>query len=384
MLRHVLISLSTAAALALSGVAAADQEPVRIGAFVSATGPASYLGDPQRKTLELMIGRINEEGGVLGRPLELSLYDDQSGPDRARSYARRLLARDNAHVLIGGTTTGATMAVVELAERLERPFISMAGAIVIIDPVRKWVFKTPETDRMAVQQIYEDMTRRGISRIALVSGTDGFGASGREQSRAVAADYGIEIIEDETYAPADSDMSAQLTRIRGNGDVEAVLVFGFGGGPAIVSRNARDLGMEPPIYQSHGVASENFLELAGSAAEGIRMPVSPILVAELLPDEDPQKGPAMDYLSAYQEAYGERPSPFGGYAYDALMIAVDAMERAGSTDPHELRDAIEQTSGLQGVTGTYDMSPEDHMGLDIETSFRMVEIRDGTWQLITD
>lgn len=377
-----LAALCSAAVFGLAAPQVAAEEPIRIGSFLSASGPASFLGDPQRKTLQLFVDKINEDGGVLGRPLEFTYYDDHGASDQARTFSRRLIARDRSHVLIGGSTTGATMAAVELVERLEVPFISLAGAVVIVEPVKKWVFKTPETDRMAAQQVFADMQRRGITKIGLISGTGGFGASGRQQAQKVAGDFGIEIVEDQTYAPDDTDMTPQLTRIRANPDVEAILNFDFGQTPAIVTRNYAALGIDRPLYQSHGVASESFLELAGSAAEGIRLPVSPILVAELLADDDPQKEPAMAFLQAYRDAYGESPSAFAGYAYDALMLTVDAIERAGSTDPHAIRDALEETTGFEGVTGTFNMSPEDHMGLDIETSFRMVEVRDGTWQLI--
>lgn len=380
--KTMLAALCSAAVFGLGAPQAVAEEPIRIGSFLSASGPASFLGDPQRKTLQLFVDRINEDGGVLGRQLEFTYYDDHGASDQARTFARRLIARDQSHIIIGGSTTGATMASVELIERLEVPFISLAGAVVVVEPVKKWVFKTPETDRMAAEQVFADMQRRGITKIGLISGTGGFGASGRQQSREVAPRFGIEIVEDETYAPDDTDMTPQLTRIRSNPDVEAILNFDFGQAPAIVTRNYAALDIDRPLYQSHGVASESFLELAGSAAEGIRLPVSPILVTDLLPDDDPQKEPTMAYREIYREAYGENPSAFAGYAYDALMLAVDAIERAGSTDPHAIRDALEQTTGFEGVTGTFNMSPEDHMGLDIETSFRMVEVRNGTWQLI--
>ena len=382
MLKKSLMTALLSAAMVGAPLQAVADEPIRIGSFLSTSGPASYLGDPQRRTLALFVDRINEQGGVLGRQLEWRYYDDHGEAGQARTYARRLVAQDNSHILIGGTTTGTTMAAVDMVERMEVPLISLAGAVVVVEPVKKWVFKTPETDRMAAEQVFADMQRRGISRIGLISGTGGFGASGREQARAVAPEFGIEIVEDETYAPSDTDMTSQLTRIRGNDQVEAIFNFDFGQAPAIVTRNYANLGIDRPLYQSHGVASEDFLELAGAAAEGIRLPVSPILVADLLPDEDPQKEPAIRYRDIYRESEGSNPSAFAGYAYDALMLAIDAIERAGTTDPAAVRDALEETSGFQGVTGTYEMSPEDHMGLDIETSFRMVEVRDGTWQLI--
>lgn len=381
MLRKTAVSLALAALVSLPAIGMA-KEPIKIGSFLSATGPASFLGDPQVKTLDLMVAKINDEGGVLGRPLQFVHYDDQGKADEARTFARRLIAEDKADFLIAGSTTGTTMAAVPLVERIGIPLVNMAGAVVAVEPVKKWVFKTPETDRMAAQKIFADMRERGITKIGLISGTGGFGASGRKQSLDVAGDYGIEIVADETYAPSDTDMSAQLTRIRNTPGVQAILNFDFGQAPAIVTRNYASLGIEQPLYQSHGVASDAFLKLAGKSAEGVRLPVSPILVAKLLPDSDPQKAPAMTYGETYQARYGEWPSAFGAYSYDALMLMVDAIKRAGSTDRAKVRDALEATKGYHGVTGDYNMSAKDHMGLDLETSFRMVEVRDGTWRLM--
>ncbi|SEQ32051.1 branched-chain amino acid transport system substrate-binding protein [Ectothiorhodospira magna] len=356
-------------------------EPIRIGAFVSATGPASFLGDPELKTLEMYVEKINAQGGVIGRPLRLIHYDDGGNANEARNFANRLLRSDRVDLIIGGSTTGTTMAAVPLVERAGRPMISMAGALVITEPVRPWVFKTPQSDRMAAERVLADMQSRGITGIGLISGTDGFGRSGREQTLAVAADFGIQVLADQTYGPQDTDMTAQLTRIRNTPGVEAVFNFGFGQGPAIVTRNYAHLGIELPFYQSHGVASDRFLDLAGSAAEGVRLPASALLVPDALPDDDPQKQVVQDYKAAYEARWNMPVSTFGGYAYDALMLAVAAIEAAGTSEPKAVRDALEQIQGHVGVTGTFNMSPDDHNGLAPE-SFRLLEVRDGQWVLV--
>lgn len=362
-------------------VPAQAAEPIKIGAFVSATGPAAFLGDPELKTLEMYVARLNEAGGVLGRPLQLIHYDDGGNASEARNYASRLIRSDRVDFIIGGSTTGTTMAAVPMIEQARIPFISMAGAIVITEPVKPWVFKTPQSDRMAAQRILADMQARGISRIGLLSGTDGFGSSGRAQTLEVAGDFGIEIVADLTYGPQDTDMTAQLTRIRNTAGVEALLNFGFGQGPAIVTRNYAHLGMSLPFYQSHGVASDRFLELAGAAAEGIRLPASPLLVPDDLAEDDPQRPVVQAYKEAFEAQWNMRASTFGGYAYDALMLAVKAIETAGTTEPGAVRDALEGISGHVGVTGIYSFSPTDHMGLAVE-SFRILEVRDGRWVLI--
>ncbi|WP_240480948.1 ABC transporter substrate-binding protein [Ectothiorhodospira sp. BSL-9] len=374
-------AVTTLLALAVAGPAPASDEPIRIGAFVSATGPASFLGDPELKTLEMYVERINEAGGVLGRPLRLIHYDDGGSASEARNFANRLLRRDRVDVLIGGSTTGTTMAAVPLAERARTPMISMAGALTIVEPVRPWVFKTPQSDRMAAERVLSDMQERGITRIGLISGTDGFGRSGREQTLEVVEQFGIQVVADQTYGPQDTDMTSQLTRIRNTEGVEAVFNFGFGQGPAIVTRNYAHLGIDLPLYQSHGVASDRFLDLAGSAAEGVRLPASALLVPDALPDDDPQKPVVQGYKEAYEARWNTSVSTFGGYAYDALHLAIHAIEQAGSTDPEAIRDALESVQGFVGVTGVFNMTPEDHNGLEPE-SFRLLEVRDGRWALI--
>ncbi|WP_440995776.1 ABC transporter substrate-binding protein [Arhodomonas sp. SL1] len=388
MIHALLKKLGLAAAvtgIAVGGMssAAAQDDPIRIGSFLAVTGPASFLGDPELKTLEHWIEKINEDGGVNGRQLELVHYDTAGNAGKARTFAKRLVTSDDVDLIIGGTTTGTTMAVVPLVERYEIPFISLAGGVPVIDPVKKWVFKTPHTDRMAAQKILEDMQSRGITKIGLISGTGGFGKSGREQTLDVVGDYDVEIVADETYGPSDTDMTAQLTKIANTDGVEAILNFGFGQGPAIVTRNYDQLGLELPFYQSHGVASKKFIELAGDAANNVRLPAAALLVADQLPDDDPQKPVVVDYKNEYESTFNESVSTFGGHAYDGLLIAIDAIERAGTADPAAVRDAIEQTSGLMGTGGEFNMGPEDHLGLDL-SAFRILEIQDQDWVLVEE
>ena len=290
------------AAMALIAGTAMAADPIKIGSVLSVSGPAAFLGDPELKTLQLYIEKINAEGGVLGRKLELVHYDDGSDAAKANSFTKRLIESDKVDVLIGGTTTGATMAMAPLVEKASLPFISLAGAVVVIDPVKKWVFKTPHTDRMAAEKVFEDMKKRGISKVGLLSETSGFGASGRKETQAVAAKYGITLVADETYGPKDTDITAQLTRIKSVPGVQAVFVFGLGQGPAVVTKNYGQLGMTAlPMYQSHGVASDEYLKLSGKAAEGVRLPTPALLIANALPAADAQKTIVTGYDKMYKE-----------------------------------------------------------------------------------
>jgi branched-chain amino acid transport system substrate-binding protein len=223
------------------------------------------------------------------------------------------------------------------------------------------------------------MKKRGISKVALITGDGGFDKSGRAQCQALAPEYGIEIVADESYGNKDTDMTAQLTKIRGT-DAEAILNFGFGAAPAIVTKNIRQLGIELPIYQSHGGASKTFIELAGSAAEGVRLPAAALVVAEQLPDSDPQKAVLVAYKSKYEAAHGP-VSTFGGHAYDGLFIALEAIDRADSTDKEKVRGEIEKTSGFVGTGGIFNMSATDHLGLGLD-AFKMLEIKDGNWSIV--
>ena len=375
------LAAASAAVLALGLSAATAADPIKIGSVLAVTGPASFLGDPEDKTLKMYVEKINDAGGVLGRPLELIIYDSGGDANKARTFATRLIEDDEVVAIVGGATTGTTMAMVPLVEDAEIPFISLGGAVVIIDPVKKYVFKTPHTDRMACQKIFEDMKASGYTKIGMISGTGGFGKSMREQCLDVVGDYGIEVIADETYGPSDADMTPQLTKIKNTDGVQAVVNPGFGQGPAIVTRNYRQLGIDVPLYQSHGVASKSFIELAGDAANGVRLPAAALLVADKLDDSDPQKKVVVDYKAMYEEKTGEDVSTFGGHAYDGLMILVDAIEKAGSTDPNAIRDAIEATTGFIGTGGEVNMTPEDHLGLDV-SAFKMLEIKDGDWTIV--
>ena len=372
-------ALSTLFMLGLSPAALAD---IKIGASISATGPAAFLGDPEAKTLEMLVEEFNAAGGVNGEKLQLVLYDDNGDPNKARTFATRLVEDDEVVAIIGGTTTGASMSILAVAEDAEIPFISLAGAIDIVQPVKPNTFKTPHTDRMACQKIFEDMKKRGFTKIGMISGTDGFGASMQAQCKSVIGDYGIEIVAEETYDPKDADMTAQLTKIKGAAGIQAVLNPGFGQGPSIVTRNYRQLAIDLPLYQSHGVASDGFIELAGAeAAEGVRLPGTALLVANLLPDSDPQKAPVTTYKTAFEGKYKTPVSTFGGYANDAFLILTDSIKRAGSANSEAIRDAIEATQGLAGTTGVYNITAEDHLGLDL-TAFRMLEIKGGKWTLV--
>jgi branched-chain amino acid transport system substrate-binding protein len=374
-----LLALAAAAAFAYPALA---QETIKIGSVLSATGPGSLLGDAELKTLQLYVERTNASNPVNGKKIEFIAYDDASDANKANQFTKRLIEDDKVDFIIGGSTTGSTMAMIPLVEKAGVPFISLAGAIVIVDPVRKWVFKTAQTDRQAVERVFEDMKRRGISRIGVLTETSGYGQSGRKEIQTAAPKYGMTLLSDETYGIKDNDVSAQLTKIKNAQGLQALYIFGLGQGPVVATKNASQLQMKLPIYHSHGVASREFIKLAGTASEGNLMPSAALLAPDQLAANDPQRNAVQEFRKAFRAKYpNDELSLYAGFAHDAFMVATNALRKVGSTDKEKVRLAIEQIKNYPGVIGTFNMSATDHMGLDT-SSLRMFEVKGQDFVLV--
>ena len=374
---------ATAIALGFGSFAshAKAEETIKIGSFLAVTGGASFLGDPEKKTLEMYVDKINADGGVLGRKLELILYDDQGNPKNTVPFVKRLINDDKVDIILAGSTTGSTMAAIPFVEAAGIPFISFGGAGVIVNPVKKWVFKTPHTDTLAVQKMFDDMKGRGISSVGVLSGSGGFDKSCHAQVLALAGGNGMTIVADESHGKGDTDMTPQITKIKGASGVQAFMYCGFGAATSIVAKNFKQLGVTIPHYQTHGSASKSFIKNAEGGAEGVRLPAAALVVVGALPDSHPQKKVASAYKAMYESKTGDSISSFGGHAYDGLMIAVEAITRAGTTDKAKVLAEIEKTNNFIGVDGIFTMSPTDHLGLN-EASFVMVEVRNGDWNML--
>lgn len=353
--------------------------PIKIGAILSVTGPASFLGEPERNTALMMVEEINKAGGINGRKIELIVYDTQGDATKAVQAVNRLIKSDKVVAIIGDSTTGNSMAVIPVVEKAKVPIISCAAGSKITDPVKKWVFKTAQNDSLAVMKIFEHMNEKKIKKIAIITVSDGFGASGREQLKLKAADFGIEIVLDETYGPKDTDMTAQLTKIRGSA-AQAIVCWGTNPGPAVVARNVKQLGIKLPLFMSHGVSSKKFIELAGEGAEGIILPSGRVIVADQLPDSDPQKKALLSYVNNYKKHFNVEGDHFGGHAWDAIMLIKEAIERGGDT-PAAIRDQLEKTKNFAGIGGIFNYSEQDHAGLT-KDAFVLVQIKKGDWKLI--
>jgi len=375
------ILLTLALAATMAGAAfAADPEPIKIGAVFSITGGASFLGEPEKNTVLMYADLINERGGVLGRKIEIVVYDDETDVNKCVMAVDKLLRKDQVVAVIGPTTSGNTLAVMPKFEPAKIPLVSCASADKIVIPVTPWIFKDTPSDRFAVLKILEYAKARGQKKIAIITVSDGFGQAGREFLKDLIPAQGFELVADEVYGPKDTDMTAQLTNIK-NLNPDAVICWGTNPGPAVIARNRLQLGMQTPLYMSHGVASKKFIELAGEGAEGLLLPAGRLIVAGQIVDNHPQKQLLMDYKNRYETKFKSDVSTFGGHGWDGLGLIVAAIEKAKSADPQAIRDALETIQGYVGTAGIFNLSPKDHNGLD-QTAFEMVKIEKGDWKIV--
>ncbi len=356
-------------------------KPYKIGAVFSVTGVASFLGEPEKKTVEMVVEEINKRGGINGHPVDLILYDDESDATKATLAVKRLIKKDRVSIIVGPTRSGESLAVAPIAEKARVPLISCAASYKIVTPVEKrhWIFKTAPSDSHAVKRIYKYMQKKGIKRVAILTVSTGFGASGREELLRHAKKYGIEIVADERYGPKDTDLTAQFTKIRSL-NPDAIVNWSVGPTQILSVKTWNDLGMTAiPLFQSHGFGSRKNLELTGSAANGVLFPISPVIVGHLLPESHPQKRVIMEYVKAYTEKYNEPVSSFGGHSWDAIQLAISALKAVGQ-DKEKIRDYLENLKGFVGQSGVFNFSPQDHNGLS-EKDLVMVEVQNGEWVL---
>lgn len=363
--------------------AAPPAEPIKIGALLSVTGPAAWLGEPERNTAVMIVEEVNAKGGINGRPIQLIVEDTEGDDTKTVTAARKLINRDQVVAIIGPSTSGNSMAVVPIMEEERVPMVSCAAAESIVKPVdqRRYVFKSPQFDSDAVIRIYEHMQSKGINQIGIITATTGFGQAGRSQLKRLADEMGMTILADETYAPNDTDMTAQLTKIKA-ANAQAVVNWSIEPAQSIVPMNMQQLGMSIPLYQSHGFGNIKYAEAAGEAAEGIIFPAGPLLAVETLPDTHPQKQVLMDYKQAYEARFREAASTFGGHAYDALHLVLEAIKIGGATR-EGIRDGLEQIQGFVGTAGIFNLSPDDHCGLTKE-SFEMLTVKNGRFVLLEE
>ncbi|HSE94049.1 MAG TPA: ABC transporter substrate-binding protein [Methylomirabilota bacterium] len=378
-----LITALLTAALTATAAPALGEEAYRIGAIFSITGPGSSLGIPERDTALMLEADINGRGGVKGpdgkaRPLKIVVYDDGSDETKAVLAAKKLIDEDKVVAIVGTTLSGTSLAILDTVQKAEVPMISCAAAAKIVEPAaeRKWVFKTPQSDQLIVGVLADDLKARGLTKVGWLNVDYAFGQLGWIEFEKAAQKLGLAVVANEKFGQKDVDVTAQLVRVKAAGP-QAVVIWSIPPSASIATKNYGDLGLTAPLFQSHGVGNRKYIELAGAAANGVRFPAGKLLVAEQLPDGDPQKGVLLAYARDFEAKYGPR-NTFGGHAWDAVQLAVKAIAQAGA-DRARVRAAIESTRNFVGITGVFDFSPTDHNGLD-RRAVTMIQIVDGQWK----
>ena len=367
-------------ALFVAAGPASAADPVRLGAVLSVTGPASFLGEPEKNTILMEVDKINAAGGVLGRPVEVIILDDETDVNKAVLAVDRQIKKENVAAILGPTTSGNSLAVMGKAAAAKVPLISCSAAEKITKPVNPYIFKVAPSDRLAVARILAHAKTKGYKKLAILTVSDGFGQAGREVLKELVPAEGFELVADEVFGPKDTDMTAQLTKLQGTSP-DAVICWGTNPGPAVVAKNRVQLGLTTPLYMSHGVASKKFIELAGDAADGLLLPAGKITAAAKLPDTDAEKAQLVAYATAYDERFKAPVSTFGGHGYDSLHLAVKAIADAKSNKPEAIRDALEKIKGFAGIGGIFTFTPEDHAGLGPD-AFIMLGIEKGDWVIV--
>lgn len=361
----------------------ASGEPIKIAGIFSASGGAAALGEPEMLTIKMLVEEKNAAGGIDGRPIELITYDDKSDQNEAILAMKKALTQDKVSIVIGGTNSGNSLAMLPLAEQNEIPYISVAASKQIYmdenGQARKWVFKMPQDDQQAVERILQYLKDKNLTKVAWLNVANSYGTGGHDEFVEHAPEYGVEsVIEDEFEATV-TDAKPLLTRVK-KANPDAIIVWGTVQESSVVIKNIRELALDTPILASHGIATNQFIEVTGAAANDVVLPTGKLLVADSLDDSNPQKALLVAYNEAYTAKYNKPASTFGAYAADAFSIAVKAIESKG-TDSAALRDYIEQELGeFVGLTGTFNITPDNHMGLSPD-SFAVVRIVDGKWTL---
>jgi branched-chain amino acid transport system substrate-binding protein len=375
---------SIVAALLSAGMVTLAHAEVTVGVLVSATGPAASLGIPEKNTFSLMPTTL------AGEKVKYIVLDDASDTTTAVKNTRKLISEDKVDVIIGSTITPNSLAMIDVVAEAETPMISMAASARIVEPVdakRRWVFKTPQNDIMMSTAITEHMSNHGVETVAFIGFSDAYGEGWWQEFSKIAEARKLKIVASERYNRTDTSVTGQVLKIL-SAKPDAVLIAGSGTPAALPQKALKEKGYTGKIYQTHGVANNDFLRVCGKDCDGTFLPAGPVLVAAQLPDSNPVKKSALEYITKYEKAYGAGSvSTFGAHAWDAGLLLANALPAAlekGKPGSKEfraaLRDAIENTKELYAAHGVFNMSPTDHLGLD-QRARVMVKIEAGKWVL---
>lgn len=382
--RRTLHALAGAALLSCSPLAAWAQSgsPIKIGTVLSVTGPGAFLGDQMKRGAEMAVDEINAAGGINGRKIQWVFYDAETQASKAVLATRRLIESDKVDIIVGGgNASGLAMAMVPLAEKAGVPFLSTEGAMTIVNPVaeRKWVFKATMDDDTVLDRALDSFAKRHIDTIALLSDSSGFGQSAKEQMQKVAAKHKVKVVY-ETFNPADTDLTAQLTRIKDAG-AKAIICWTITPTGVVFLKQAQQVGLPKGtvLMHSYGFVDARYMKLAEGAAEGTELLSQKFPVGSELPDSDPTKAKILDVTKKYEARFHEKPNQFVAQTYDAMYLAAAAL-KAGGANKEKVREALENIKHFQGAGGVFNFSPTKHSGLD-KSDTVIITWKGGDWHL---
>lgn len=363
----------------------------KIGFVAAITGSGSTLGEPERDAAVMLQKQLDAQGGIKGpdgvlHPVKIIILDTESSGDVAVPVVKKLITDEGVVAIVGPTTSPESMALIPVIQEAEVPNVSMASSSSIVEPVaeRKWIFKSAQSNRHTAPWQVRYVKAKGLTKIANFYVNNAYGEDGRDGIRAAAKEMGVSIILEDTFGATDTDMTAQLTKLKASG-AQALLVTATPPSASILTKQFREMGLTIPLVHNHGIAMQSFITLSTeAAAEGVLFPMGKMVAAAALPDSDPQKKVLLDFMRDYEKSSGKPPSTFAGHAWDGLQLVLRGLETLPNglslkDQRARLRDAIENTKGLVGTAGTFNLSPQDHVGLS-EKDIVLARITKGAWQ----
>lgn len=373
-------------ALPLFLVASLGFAQVRIGLMVSATGPTTAIGIPQKNTGELLPKSIG------GSPVEYIQLDDGGDTTRAVQNIKKLIQENNIDAMIGPSTTPNALAILDIIAEAKVPVMATVGTSSVVEPLdakKRWVFKTTQNDDLIAEALIKHMTKNGVKTIGFIGFNDPYGENWYKVFSGLAEKAGIRIVASERYARTDQSVTGQALKLIA-AKPDAVLIAAVGGPAVLPQATLFDQGYKGRVYQTHAVATEDFIKLGKEKVEGTVLAAGPMLVIDEIPDSNPTKKVAQQYIAAYEKQFGSKPATFGANTWDGgilLARAIPAALKAGKPGTEAfrvaLRDALEKERDVVGTQGVFNMSPTNHNGMD-ERARVLVTVRDGKFRLLPE
>jgi len=375
-----------AVTLLASAFSIAALAQVKIGLMVSATGPTTAIGTPQKNTGDLLPRKIGDV------TVEYIQYDDGGDTTRAVQNAKKLIQEHNIDALIGPSTTPNALAILDLIAEAKVPLMATVGTSSVVEPLdakKRWVFKTTQNDDLIAAALVKHMVKNGVKNVGFIGFKDPYGENWHKVFSSLAEKAGVRLIATEYYQRTDPSVTGQALKLVA-AKPDAILVAGVGGPGVLPQTTLRDQGYKGTIYQTHGVATDDFIRLGKDKVEGTVLAAGPMLVIDEIPDSNPIKKVAQNYIAQYEKQFGQKPATFGANTWDSGLIlqrAIPVALRYGKPGTeafrHALRDAVEKEREIVGCQGVFNMSPTNHNGMD-ERARVLVVVKDGKFRLLPE